>query len=111
RWTLNIGAQYTFFLDAGNWELTFRGDYYRQSKSYARVYNTAYDRLRSWDNVNAAITLKNVENDLSFQLYAKNIFNNDTITDFFTNSDDTGLTTNVFTLDPRIIAFSVSKSF
>lgn len=111
RWTLNIGAQYTFFLDAGNWELTFRGDYYRQSKSYARVYNTAYDRLRSWDNVNAAITLKNVENDLSFQLYAKNIFNNDTITDFFTNSDDTGLTTNVFTLDPRIISFSVSKSF
>jgi hypothetical protein len=27
------------------------------------------------------------------------------------NSDDNGLTTNVFTPDPRIIAFSMSKRF
>ena len=40
--TTNIGAQYTFFVDNGDWELTFRGDYYRQSKSFARVYNTEY---------------------------------------------------------------------
>lgn len=26
--TFNIGAQYTFFVDQGDWELTFRGDYY-----------------------------------------------------------------------------------
>jgi iron complex outermembrane recepter protein len=111
NWTANIGAQYTFFLDGGDWELTFRGDYYRQGKSYARVYNTAYDRLRSWDNVNMAVTLSRPSSDVIFQAYVKNLLNKSPITDFFTNSDDTGLTTNVFTLDPRIIGFSMSKRF
>ncbi|GAA0464787.1 TonB-dependent receptor [Parasphingorhabdus litoris] len=111
RMTVNIGAQYTFFIDDGNWELTFRGDYYRQSKSFARVYNTEYDRLRSWDNANMAITFGRAERDLVFQFYIKNLFNNTPIVDAFTNSDDTGLTTNVFTLDPRIIGFNVTTKF
>ncbi|WP_034156747.1 TonB-dependent receptor domain-containing protein [Sphingomonas sp. ERG5] len=107
--TFNIGAQYSVFLD--DWNLTFRGDYYRQSKSYARIYNTAYDRLKGWDNVNLAVTLARSQSDLTFQLYVKNVFNGAPITDSFTNSDDGGLTTNVFTLDPRIIGFSVAKKF
>ncbi|QNA82618.1 TonB-dependent receptor [Sphingomonas sp. So64.6b] len=109
RLTFNVGAQYTFFID--DWNLTFRGDYYRQSASWGRVYNTAYDRLKPWDNTNLAITFARPESDLAFQFYIKNVFNNTPISDFFTNSDDTGLSTNVFTLDPRIIGFSVSKRF
>jgi len=111
RWTMNLGAQYTFFFEDDDWELTFRGDYYRQAKSYARVYNTKYDRLKAWDNLNLAVSLERPESQLAFQLYVKNAFNDTPITDFFTNSDDTGLTTNVFTLDPRIIGFSVTKGF
>jgi iron complex outermembrane recepter protein len=111
RWTANIGAQYTFFIGGGDWELTFRGDYYRQSKSFARIYNTEYDRLKAWDNANLAVTLSRPASDLTFQFYVKNVFNDTPITDFFTNSDDTGLTTNVFTLDPRIFGFSMSKRF
>ncbi len=109
RLTFNIGAQYTFFIE--DWNLTFRGDYYRQSASWGRVYNTAYDRLKPWDNTNLAVTFARPESDLAFQFYIKNVFNNTPISDFFTNSDDTGLSTNVFTLDPRIIGFSVSKHF
>lgn len=111
RWTANIGAQYTFFLHGGDWEFTLRGDYYRQSNSYARIYNTEYDRLRAWDNINLAVTLSRPASDLTFQLYVKNLLNDSPITDFFTNSDDTGLTTNVFTLDPRLIGFNISKRF
>lgn len=111
RLTFNVGAQYTFFIDNGDWELTLRGDYYRQSKSFARVYNTEYDRLKGWENVNLAVTLERPADDLSFQFYVKNAFNKTPITDFFTNSDDTGLSTNVFTLDPRIFGFSISKKF
>lgn len=110
RLTFNIGAQYTFFIGS-NWELTFRGDYYRQSSSYARVYNTEYDRLRAWDNANLAVTVSRPQSDLTFQLYVKNLFDDAPITDFFTNADDTGLTANIFTLDPRIIGFSMSKRF
>ncbi|MGG8896315.1 hypothetical protein, partial [Escherichia coli] len=41
--TFNLGAEYTVFFD--RWRLSLRGDYYRQSASYARIYNTGYDRL------------------------------------------------------------------
>ena len=107
--TANVGAQYTFFKD--DWELTLRGDYYYQGSSYARVYNTTYDRLKAWDNVNVSVTLEKPTAGLVFQAYVKNLFDKTPITDSFTNSDDTGLTANVFTLDPRLIAVSVSKRF
>lgn len=109
NWTANIGAQYTFFL--GGWDLTVRGDYYYQGSSYARAYNTEYDRLRAWDNANLSVTLEQPDNGLVFQAYVKNLFDKAPLTDAFTNSDDTGLTGNVFTLDPRLVAFSVSKRF
>ncbi|WP_245863753.1 TonB-dependent receptor domain-containing protein [Caulobacter mirabilis] len=109
NWTMNLGAQYTFVFD--EWDLTLRGDYYRQSESYARVYNTEYDRLKAWDNVNLSLTLRKPSADLMFQVYVKNAFDKTPITDTFTNSDDTGLTANVFTLDPRIIGVNLTKGF
>lgn len=45
------------------------------------------------------------------QAYVKNVFDDAPIVDAFTNSDDTGLTTNVFTLDPRLFAVRLTKSF
>lgn len=111
RLTANVGAQYTFLLESGNWELILRGDYYRQSKSYGRIYNTEFDKLRAWDNVNVAVSLTRPESELTFQLYVKNLFKKMPITGFFVNSDDNGLTTNVFTPDPRIIGFSAAMKF
>ncbi|MFC7378379.1 TonB-dependent receptor [Brevundimonas sp. GCM10030266] len=107
-WTLNLGVQYTFALDA--WDLTLRGDYYRQGDSWARVYNTEYDRLKGWDNVNLSVALAHADG-ITIEAYVKNVFDDTPITDAFTNSDDTGLTTNVFTLDPRLIAVRVSRKF
>ncbi|WP_255211435.1 TonB-dependent receptor domain-containing protein [Sphingopyxis granuli] len=109
HWTVNLGAQYT--IPINDWDLTLRGDYYRQGKSWARVYNTAIDRLKSWDNANISMTLERPDSGFAMQLYVKNVFNKTPITDAFINSDDSGLTTNVFTLDPRIIGFNMSKRF
>lgn len=112
RLTINVGAEYMIPINSGKWELVLRGDYYRQSKSWWRVYNDRnFDRLKAWDNLNLAISLNSIEDDLRFQFYVKNVFDNDSITDAFLNADDTGLATNVFTVDPRIIGFSVNKSF
>ncbi len=107
--TFNLGVQHIF--DISDWELKLRADYYYQSESYARVYNTTYDKLKSWDNLNAAVTLTHPASELEMQLYVKNIFDDAPITDVFTNSDDTGLSANVFTLEPRIVGFSVNKQF
>lgn len=109
NWTVNLGAQYTFLV--GGWDLTVRGDYYWQDRSYARIFNTEYDQLEAWDNANISVSLENASRDLIFSAYVKNVFDETPITDMFTNSDDTGLTANVFTLDPRLFAFSVRKLF
>ena len=109
RWTVNVGAQYTF--EFGDWELTPRADYYWQDKSFFRVYNTEYDRLESWDNLNLSATLMSPGDGLMFQAYVKNVFDDAPIVGAFTNSDDTQLTTNVFTLDPRIFGFNITKNF
>ncbi|PQM26620.1 TonB-dependent receptor [Sphingopyxis lindanitolerans] len=110
RWTANLGAQYTIDFDP-DWSATIRGDGYWQAKSWARVYNSnPYDRLRSWTNFNLSLRVEGPD-DLTFEAYVKNVFNKSPITDSFLNSDDTGLTTNVFTLDPRIIGFSIAKKF
>ncbi|TRO86920.1 TonB-dependent receptor [Glycocaulis profundi] len=109
EWTVSVGGAYTFFMD--DWELTVRGDYYWQGESFARVYNTEFDRLRSWDNANLSVALARPRDGLSFDFFVKNVFDSTPITDFFVNSDDTGLTTNVFTLDPRLFALRVTKRF
>ncbi|MNK91187.1 hypothetical protein D3C87_1112740 [compost metagenome] len=75
------------------------------------MYNTEYDRLRGWDNTNLTVTLENIGNNFTAQLYVKNVFDEAPIVDAFTNSDDSMLTTNVFTLDPRIVGFNLSKRF
>jgi iron complex outermembrane recepter protein len=108
EWTVSVGGAYTFFMD--DWELTLRGDYYWQDESYARVYNTEFDRIRSWDNANVSMTLARPRDGLSFDFFVKNVFDSTPITDFFVNSY-TGLTTNVFTLDPRLFALRVTKRF
>jgi len=110
RWTVNLGAEYTIPFD-GDWSATIRGDGYWQAKSWARVYNLSpYDRLRDWTNFNISLRVDGPD-DLSIEAYVKNVFNSTPITDAFLNSDDSGLTTNVFTLDPRIIGFSIAKKF
>ncbi|MGV1682031.1 TonB-dependent receptor domain-containing protein [Sphingopyxis sp. NJF-3] len=110
HWTANIGAQYSIPFD-GDWNATIRVDGYWQAKSWARVYNfDPYDRLKSWTNFNLSLRVDGPD-DLSIEAYVKNVFNSTPITDAFLNSDDSGLTTNVFTLDPRIIGFSIAKKF
>ena len=44
-------------------------------------------------------------------LYDKNVFNETAITGAFLNSDDSGLTTNVFLTDPRLVGIRVTKNW
>ncbi len=48
---------------------------------------------------------------LEIEIYDKNLLDSTPITGAFINSDDTALTTNVFTLDPRLIGASIRKRF
>ncbi|HYG28304.1 MAG TPA: TonB-dependent receptor, partial [Caulobacteraceae bacterium] len=110
HWTAALGAQYSFGLPAG-WEGTLRGDFYWQSQSFARIYNTQYDKLRAWTNTNVSLWFEQADWGVTAEVYVKNVFDEMPITDAFLNSDDAMLTTNVFTLDPRLVGVSIRKSF
>jgi outer membrane receptor protein involved in Fe transport len=108
--TVSFGAQYTMPLSA-DWAGTLRGDYYWQDYSWARVFNdNPYDRIRGYTNVNLTLIFTN-QNGWQVMLYDKNIFNTTAITGDFLNSDDSGLTTNVFLTDPKLIGIRVTKNW
>ena len=108
--TVSFGAQYTLPLST-DWAGTLRGDYYWQDYSWARVFNdNPYDRLRGYTNVNVTLIFTN-QNGWQVMLYDKNVFNTTAITGDFLNSDDSGLTTNVFLTDPKLIGIRVTKNW
>jgi len=108
--TVSAGAQYTVPLST-DWAGTARVDYYWQDYSWARVFNdNPYDRLRGYTNVNLTFIFTN-QNGWQVMLYDKNVFDTTAITGTFLNSDDSGLTTNVFLTDPKLIGIRVTKNW
>ena len=75
------------------------------------VFNTESDHLKAYDNVNATLTFANRPLGLNVQLYIKNAFNKQPITDSYLTDASSGLFQNVFTLDPRTYGISVTKKF
>jgi outer membrane receptor protein involved in Fe transport len=108
--TASVGAQYTWDF-SGGWSATLRGDYYRQSQQFARVYNTEYDRLKAWNNANITLKIEKPEWGLQIDAYVKNLSNKTPITDAYTTDDSSGLFTNLITLEPRTYGVSIQKSF
>jgi outer membrane receptor protein involved in Fe transport len=108
--TVSAGAQYTVPV-TNDWAATLRADYYWQDYSWARIFNdNPYDRLRGYTNINLSLILTS-QNGWQVMLYDKNVFNTTDITGTFLNSDDSGLTTNVFMTDPRLIGIRVTKNW
>jgi hypothetical protein len=48
-------------------------DYYWQDDSQARIYNSPIDRIESWDNVNAQITLAPEDYRWYFKVFVQNL--------------------------------------
>jgi iron complex outermembrane receptor protein len=108
HFTTSFSAEYTMPVSE-DWAATLHGDFYWQSQSWARVFNdNPYDKLRGYSNVNLSLILTSA-NGWQVMGYVKNVFNITAITGDFLNSDDSGLTTNVFLTDPRLFGIRVTK--
>jgi len=108
--TVSMSGDYTLPLTP-DWAGTFHVDYYWQDYSWARVFNdNPYDRLRGYTNVNLALIFTS-QGGWQVMGYLKNVFNTTAITGDFLNSDDSGLTTNVFLTDPRLFGVRVTKNW
>lgn len=110
KWTVSLGAQYRWEL-ANGWNATLRGDYYKQAESYMRYNNAFFDRIKSWENVNASLIVAKPDIDLSVQVFVKNLLNDDTIVGFDIADENLGATRGIFLLDPRVYAISITKGF
>jgi iron complex outermembrane receptor protein len=110
HFTTSLSAEYTMPVSE-DWAATLHSDFYWQSQSYARIFNDRpYDKLRGYSNVNLALILTSAS---GWQVlgYLKNVFDKTAITGDFLNSDDSGLTTNVFMTDPRLFGVRVTKNW
>jgi iron complex outermembrane receptor protein len=106
--TVSLGGEYSLPVNE-DWIATFRTDFYWQADSWARIFNdNPYDRIDGYTNVNLALILTSA-NGWQVMGYVKNVFNVTAITGDFLNSDDSGLTTNVFLTDPRLYGIRVTK--
>jgi iron complex outermembrane receptor protein len=111
RYTATVTADYTLPL-AGEWLMTLHGDYHYQSQSWGRIFNSdPYDRIEGFSTVNAAAIFTNDDAGWKVMAYVKNVFDETAITGTFLNSDDTGLTTNVFLTEPRLYGIRVTKDW
>jgi iron complex outermembrane receptor protein len=107
HFTTSLTAEYTMPV-SDDWAATFHTDFYWQSQSWARVFEDPIDKLHGYSNVNVSLILTSA-NGWQVMGYVKNVFNVTAITGTFLNSDDSGLTTNVFLTDPRLIGIRVTK--
>jgi outer membrane receptor protein involved in Fe transport len=110
HWTVTLGAQYTY--DFGNgWDAVARADYYHQSETFARIYNSAPDRINSWQNVNLTFTVANKDKGWIVDAFVKNATDETAITDFYLTDDSSGLFRNAFFTEPRTYGFAVTKQW
>ncbi|MGE5501095.1 MAG: Lpg1974 family pore-forming outer membrane protein [Ignavibacteriales bacterium] len=111
HFTATVTADYTLPLP-NDWLMTLHSDFYYQSEAWARIFNTpGYDKLKAYTNVNLAAIFSNEDAGWKVMAYVKNVFDHDAITGAFLNSDDTGLTTNVFLNEPRLYGLRVTKEW
>ena len=111
QFTATITADYTLPLPR-EWLMTLHTDLYYQSEAWTRVFNTeGYDKLKAYTNVNVAAIFTNEDAGWTVMAYVKNVLDKDNITGAFLNSDDTGLTTNVFLNEPRLYGLRVTRAW
>ena len=79
------------------------------------VFNRHAERVRMATSAQAINVLQALiltsQAGWQVMLYDKNVFNTTAITGDFLNSDDSGLTTNVFLTDPKLIGIRVTKNW
>ena len=111
HFTATLTADYTLPLP-NDWLMNLHGDLHYQGESWARIFNMpGYDKLKAYTTANLAAIFTNDDAGWKVMAYVKNVFDETAITGAFLNSDDTGLTTNVFLTEPRLYGLRVTKEW
>jgi outer membrane receptor protein involved in Fe transport len=111
EWTGTITADYTIPLP-NDWLVNLHTDLHWQAESWWRVFQDhEFSKLDEYFTMNLAAIFRNEERGWNIMAYIKNVTDETAITGAFLNSDDTGLTTNVFLTEPRLYGLRVTKNW
>ncbi|MDX2237506.1 MAG: TonB-dependent receptor [Hyphomonadaceae bacterium] len=110
EYTVSFGAQYTFTL-GGGWTMTPRGDVYYQADSFARIFNGPNDQLDSYAIGNVSVRFENEDNGWYASVFAKNVSDEEVVTDYYLTDQSSGLFTNAFLLEPRTYGVTLGRRF
>ena len=109
EFTVSLGAEYRHFFDNGM-SLAVRLDYYWQDEFYSTTFNRPQDRINAWDIWNAQATLRGKEDRWFARAFVQNIENDDNITGTYQTDPSSGLFTNAFFVEPRLMGVTVGVS-
>ena len=109
--TLHLGAAYTFRFAPLHGGLTLRWDYYWQSESFARDFNTVGDRISKWDQHNLSLTYNSNNGKIEAKFWMRNVGNKNNVTGHYLTSDTSGFYRNYFLTEPRIFGASLRYNF
>lgn len=110
HWTMSFGAEYSADLGP-DWRGTLRADFYRQTSSFARMYNTTIDRIGAYNNLNLSLRFASDTKGLEILGYARNLLDNDAITGIRLGTEETGGERTVYGKDRATYGVIVTKRF
>ena len=110
HWTLAFGAEYQTELGS-DWTATLRGDFFRQTASFGQIFNTTYDRIEGYNNLNLSLRIEAEELDLEILGFARNLLDQDAITNIQINSTETGGSRTVFGKERASYGIAITKRF
>ena len=104
--TLKIGLAHTSPETWGG-TLTFRWDYYWQSSTFSRPYNTMGDEIDSWSQHNLSAIYESDDDKYAIKLWMRNLLDKENVTGHYLTSDTSGFFRNYFLTEPRIGGISI----
>lgn len=108
--TVKIGASYDW-PDVWGGGVTLRWDYYWQTSSFARVYNTVGDEIEAWGQHNLSAVYESADDRYNVKLWVRNLADKDNVTGHYLTTDTSGFFRNYFLTEPRIAGLSVGVNF
>ena len=105
--SMSLGLAYTQQVGMLSGFLTYRLDYYLQSESYAREFNTPGDQIDGWGQINASLIFESGDGRLGVRLWMRNISDKNNVTGHYVTSDTSGFFRNYFLTEPRVVGLSV----
>jgi len=102
QWTVSLGAQYTHFMGNGM-SITGRLDYYWQDEFYTTTFNRSQDLINSWDVWNAQVTLNSRDDTWYLKGFVQNLEDDDNLVGTYQTDPSSGLFTNGFFIEPRLV--------